>query len=253
MICPHCGHENTEGRKYCRGCAKPLASQPAAAKSTPPAHDRPVDSTVDDLPAIKILDPFAEDSSPATSSAPAVSKKIVSRKIIAVAAALVVIGGLALWFVHKRNRDRDAEAALAQSALNSVAYHPDAESPQNREHLLAALRLIVAQQEARLAEDPDDLNVCSVNVFGDDDLGQHVRESHYIIDQQCQPRTAEGIALRNGFTVTATPKSEGNPVGAPTYCVDQTKVIRRYTQPNEVNDATSVQHLTCPLDGKPTE
>jgi hypothetical protein len=226
-----------------------LASVPAAAKPTLPTDDQPVDSTLDDLSAIKILDPFAEDSSPRPSSAP-----VVSKKLIAIAAVLVlVIGGVAFWLVHQRNRDRDAQAALAQSALNSVAYHPDAESLQNREHLLAALRLIVAQQEARLAEDPDDLNVCAVNVFGDDELGRHVRESHYIIDQQCQPRTADGRAIRDGFTVTAMPKSEGNPAGAPSYCVDQTKIIRRYADANEVNDATRVQHLTCPLDGQPTE
>jgi hypothetical protein len=252
MICPHCGHENAEGRKYCRGCAKALASEPVAAKSTPPTHDQPAhstvaDSTVVDPPAIKILDPFAEDSSPAPPSA-------VSKQVIVIAALLaIVIGGVVFWFMHKRDRDREAQAAQAESALNNVAYHPIAESPENRQHLLAALRLIVAQQEARAADDPDDLNVCAVNLFGNDELGRHVRESHYIIDQQCQPRTAEGRAIRNGFTVTATPKSEDNPAGAPTYCVDQTKVIRRYTEANEVNDATSVQHLTCPLDGQPTE
>ncbi len=247
MICPHCGHENAEERKYCRGCTKALAAEPAAAKSTSPTDDQPVDSTLDDPPAIKILDPFAEDSSPVPSSAP-----VVSKKLIGIAAVLVVaIGGLAFWFVHKSDRDHDAQAA--QSAVNSVAYHPDAESPQNREHLMAALRLIVAQQEARLADDPDDLNVCAVNVFGDDELGRHVRESHYMIDQQCQPLTAEGRAIRDGFTVTATPKSDGNPAGAPTYCVDQTRIIRRYADANEVNDATRVQHLTCPLDGQPTE
>jgi hypothetical protein len=248
MICPHCGHENTEGRKYCRGCAKALASEPAAAKSTPPTHDQPAHSTVDDPPAIKILDPFADDTSSAPSPTP-----VVRKKVIAIAAVLVVIGGLVFWFLHKRDRDQDAQAAQAESTLNSVAYHPIVESPANREHLMAALRLIVAQQEARAADDPDDLNVCAVNVFGDDELGRHVRESHYIIDQQCQPRTAEGRAIRNGFTVTATPKSEGNPAGAPSYCVDQTKIIRRYADANEVNDATSVQHLTCPQDGQPTE
>jgi hypothetical protein len=226
-----------------------LASEPAVAKSTPPTGDQPVDSASNDPPPIKTLDPFAEDSSPVPSSAP-----VVSKKLIAIAAVLVVvISGLALWFVHKSDRDRDAQAAQTQSALNSVAYHPIAESPENREHLMAALRLIVAQQEARLADDPDDLNVCAVNVLGSDELGGHVRESHYMIDQQCQPRTAEGRAIRNGFTVTAMPKSEGNPAGAPTYCVDQTKIIRRYAYADEVNNATSVQHLTCPVDGQPTE
>lgn len=244
MICPHCGHENADGRKYCRFCAKALASEPAAVKFTPSAHDQPGDSTLGEPPAIKILDPFADDSSPAPTSDP-----VLSKKVIAIAAALtVVVVSLVFWFMHKNGRDQDA-----QSTVTSVAYHPDAESPINREHLLAALRLIVAQQEGRLADDPDDLNICAVNVSGNDELGGHVRESHYIIDQQCQPRTAEGRAIRDGFTVTATPKIEGNPVGAPTYCVDQTKIIRRYTDASAVDDATRVQHLTCPLDGKPTE
>jgi len=250
MTCPHCGHENDEGRKYCRFCAKALASEPAPAKPAPPAGDQPADSTPADLPAIRNLDPFAdEDSSPAPSSGSSVNKKV-----IAIAAVLIVaIGAVVFWFMHKSERDREAQAAQEQSALNNVAYHPDAESPQNREHLLAALRLIVTQQEARLADDPDDLNVCAVNLFGNDELGGHVRESHYLIDQQCQPRNAEGNAIRNGFTVTATPKIEGNPAGAPAYCVDQTKITRRYTDVSAVTDATSTQHLTCPLDGKPVE
>ena len=118
---------------------------------------------------------------------------------------------------------------------------------------MAALRMIVAQQEARLADDPDDLNLCAVKLLGNDELGQHVRASRYIIDQECQPRTDDGRAIRNGFTVTATPKLEDNPAGTPTYCVDQTKIIRRYTDSNTVNNATSVQHLTCPLDGQPVQ
>jgi len=249
MICPHCSHENAEGRRYCRFCAKALASEPAPAKSAPSTDSQPAHATPVDLPPIKNLDPFADDASPASSSGSAASKKVIG----IAAAAIVVIGAVAFWFMHKNDRDRDAQAAHQQSALNTVAYHPDAESPQNREHLLAALRLIVAQQEARLADDPDDLNVCAVNLFGNDELGGHVRESHYLIDQQCQPRNADGNAIRNGFTITATPKIEGNPAGAPAYCVDQTKIIRRYTDVNAVNDATSVQHLTCPLDGKPVE
>jgi len=246
MLCPHCDHENAEGRKYCRFCAKALAPEPAAAKATPPAHEPPAEPTVDEPPAIKILDPFADDSSPIPSSNP-----VLSKKVIAIAAVLMVVaGGLVFWFMHRNGHGQDAQS---ESPVTGVAYHPDAESPQNRGHLLAALRLIVAHQEARLADDPDDLNICAVNVSGDDELGGHVRESHYIIDQQCQPRTADGRAIRDGFTVTAMPKSEGNPAGAPGYCVDQTKIIRRYADAGAVYDATRVQHLACPLDGQPTE
>lgn len=35
MLCPHCGHENIDGRKYCRACAKPLASDHKDASSPP--------------------------------------------------------------------------------------------------------------------------------------------------------------------------------------------------------------------------
>ena len=249
MICPHCGHKNPEERKYCRGCAKMLALPPAAAEPAPLTDEQRADSTPVDLPAIKNLDPFADDASFEPSSAPAVSPKV-----IAIAAVLIaVIAGAVFSFMHKSARDQDAQAAQAQSTVNNVAYHPIVESPENHEHLLAALHLIVAQQEARLADDPDDLNVCAVNVLGNDELGGHVRESHYIIGQQCQPLTADGRAIRDGFTVTATPKIEGNPTGAPAYCVDQTKIIRRYADADKVNDATGVQHLTCPLDGEVVE
>jgi len=249
MICPHCDHDNAEGRKYCRFCAKALASEPAAAQPAPLTDDQLADSTPADPLPIKNLDPFAEDSSSAPS--PGLSG---SQKIIAIAAVLVVvIGAVAFWFMHKSNRDLSTQAESAQNLVNSVAYHPIVESPENREHLMAALHLIVAQQEARLADDPDDLNVCAVNVFGGDELGGHVRESHYLIDQQCQPLTAEGKAIRNGFTVTATPKIEGNPAGAPAYCVDQTKIIRRYADAGALSDATGGQHLICPLDGQPVQ
>lgn len=240
MNCPHCGFENQEGRRYCRGCAKPLASEPAAAQSPEPVSDHaesvPVNSSS--------VDSFA--TNPSAPSSPALNKKVIAAAPVLV----VVVAGLAFWFTHKSGHDQDARS---ESPLNNVAYHPDAASLKNREHLMAALRLIVALQEARLAEDPDDLNVCGVNVFGNDDLGEHVRQSHYIIDQQCQPRTPDGRAIRTGFTVTAMPKSEGNPTDAPAYCVDQTKIIRRYADLNEVHNATSVQHLTCPLDGQPLE
>jgi hypothetical protein len=255
MICPHCGHENAEGRKYCRGCAKALASEPTAAKSVPPIPAQPVDSSsVPSSVNSSPIDPFTADSSFADSSFEKPVGPAISKKVIAIAAGLVVvIAGLVFWFTHKSDHGTNVQAEQAQDPINTVAYHPDPASLKNREYLMAALHLIVAQQEARLADDPDDLNVCAVNIFGDDDLGRHVRQSHYIIDQQCQPRTADGIALRNGFTVTAVPKSDSNPADAPSYCVDQTKIIRRYADAHEVNNATNVQHLTCPIDGQPVE
>jgi hypothetical protein len=33
MNCPHCAHDNPEGRKYCRACAKPLTTAPDEAPS----------------------------------------------------------------------------------------------------------------------------------------------------------------------------------------------------------------------------
>jgi len=39
MMCPHCSHENAEGRKYCRRCGKPLAREAVPtfpASPTPP-------------------------------------------------------------------------------------------------------------------------------------------------------------------------------------------------------------------------
>jgi hypothetical protein len=260
MNCPHCGFENQEGRKYCRGCAKALAAPPAAASSEAESSDQLADapsvdaSTVDSssVHSSSAHAPSEESHAPALSSAPATSG--ISRNLIAVVATLVLIlAGGAFWFMHKSGHDQDTQTAQAQSPVANAAHHPDAASLKTREHVLAGLRLIVTQQEARLADDPDDLNVCAVNVFGSDDLGSLVRESHYIFDQQCQPQTADGRAIRNGFTVTATPKVEDNPSDAPTYCVDQTKIIRFYADSNEVNNATSVQHLTCPADGKPIQ
>ena len=262
MICPHCGFENQDGRKYCRGCAKSLAA-PTALADVAPTHDQmvdspsgdptPVDSNPIDHAAVNAANPHSLSVDP-HSAGPSASPSGVNKKVIAIAAVLVVaIGGGVFWFMQKSDHAKDAGSGQAQSPLSSVAYHPDAASVKNREHVMAALRLIVAQQEARLADDPDDLDVCAVNTFSDNELGQHARESHYIIDQQCQPRTADGRAIRNGFTVTATPKLENNPADAPAYCVDQTKIIRRYADSSEVTNATSGQHLVCPVDGQPVQ
>lgn len=264
MICPTCGFQNQEGRKYCRSCAKALAAPPAAqsepelsepesfeqlAESTPieaPAVDSSYDALLADLPTERSFEPISSSSS---ASGPG-----ISRNVIAIAAVLVVvIGGAAFWFLHKGGDDAGAQTAQTQNPVANAAHQPDPAAQKTREQVVSALRLIVAQQEARLADDPDDLNVCAVNVFGNDDLGRHVRDSHYIYDQQCQPQTSDGRAIRNGFTITATPKVEDNSADAPTYCVDQTKIIRRYADSSAVNNATSVQHLTCPLDGQPLQ
>jgi hypothetical protein len=260
MICPHCGFQNQEGRKYCRSCAKALAAPPAPAPSDPDSVDQlanpisPDTASVDSSPVhSSSAELSSEESHAATLSRPS-SASGISRNVIVIATVLVIaIAGAAFWFMHKSGHDADAQAAPVQNTVANAARQPDAASQKTREQVIAALRLIVAQQEARLADDPDDLNVCAVNVFGNDDLGQRVRNSHYIFDQQCEPLTADGKAIRKGFTVTATPKVEDNPADAPTYCVDQTKIIRRYADSGEVNNATSVQHLTCPLDGQPLQ
>ncbi len=36
MLCPHCGHENADGRKFCRFCTKPLASEAAPSQPARP-------------------------------------------------------------------------------------------------------------------------------------------------------------------------------------------------------------------------
>ncbi len=273
MNCPHCGFLNQEGRKYCRGCAKALAAPPAITPSEPAPADAQLDESAVQASAVDsssvqsssvqsssaqppIADrpterSFESNSSSASAPASGISRNVI---VIAIAAVLVIaIAGGAFWFLHKGGNDTSAQAAPAQTPVANAAYHPDAAAQKTHEEVLAALRLIVARQEARLAEDPDDFNVCAVNVFGNDDVGTHARESHYIFDQQCEPLTADGRAIRKGFTITATPKVEDNPADAPTYCVDQTRIIRRYTDSSEVNNATSVQHLTCPLDGQPLQ
>jgi len=41
MLCPHCGHDNVAGRKFCRSCAKPLAADTAPSFPVSPIAPAP--------------------------------------------------------------------------------------------------------------------------------------------------------------------------------------------------------------------
>ncbi|MDW8084456.1 MAG: SPFH domain-containing protein [Candidatus Caldarchaeum sp.] len=40
VVCPHCGHQNQQGAKFCTNCGKPMAPQPTSNKC-PSGHDVP--------------------------------------------------------------------------------------------------------------------------------------------------------------------------------------------------------------------
>jgi hypothetical protein len=294
MLCPHCGHDNPAGRKYCRGCAKslaadakpvtPPASGPAAAGPIPvtgrPAISQPaITPPVISKMAIASLGLSFLAFLPPVGIVSVVMGHISRRQIAASQgrqtgswfafaglilsyAQLLVMGFLFLLVIsfgfeanHNLDRNRYVRAALVERILNGDPNHPSAAvMAKNGENLMDALHLIQARQETYQAEHSGNY-ACALNYLEppgrDDELTAHVRNSHYALQLVCRRLNSDGRA--DQYAVSAVPRSGSNPPNAPIYCLDETKVIRRYTDANEVNGAVLYQHQPCPEDGQPAE
>ena len=258
MRCPHCGFENTEGRKFCRGCAKPLASpEPAAPTPSLPAAPLTPEATVPSPPATANVHPMAIACLALSFLAIIVPVGIasvvmghISRKQIAQSngrqkgtglafagliisylqfalVLLIAMGIHAAW--HKMNQELDhdefARAAMVeQIRLGSRKSSADVE--KQRRYAIDALRLIHASQVEYVKAHPDSGYACTLETLGWDpsianELDLYVNSSHYEIKiYECRgPEDPR-------YVVVAIPRSEANPEGSPIYCLDQTGAIR---------------------------
>jgi Domain of unknown function (DUF4190) len=207
MICPHCAHDNPEGRKYCRACAKPLTAGAEAAPS-------------------RVVEAAPTNAAPAPSAppvyAPAQSKlnvfSVVSLVcgffgvIVPFSLAAVVFGHLSRAQIAKSDgRERGAGLAFAglimgyaelaffalillgfMGVVRDLRRHFDAANPNTREALMQrlaygdpnavnpaksarqqetakqALRYIRAQETQLLTDHPGDGYACQLSKVGFD-------------------------------------------------------------------------------------
>ena len=290
MVCPNCGRENIEGRKFCRFCARPLTgvaapSQPAMPSALPSSPHAPLPSQASNRPPVTntmaiasfglsflafILPlgiasvvmghisrrQIAKSAGRQRGTGLAFAGLILSYFQLAVVGLICLAVGVELFGLNgELDRHPDARAALAARFKYGDPYHPNAtQINQHRQNAIDALRLIAARQGEYLAAHPDEGYACQVYLLESgasegSELGAHLRDSRYEIKiAQCRG-TREN---ENQYAVTAIPRSDFNPPDSPVYCLNQTGIIRKYSdkQTNDMNIAILFQHDTCPSQGE---
>ena len=283
MLCPHCGFDNAEGRNYCRRCTKPLAPEALAAKPTSPVAPRPRISVtpapaVNKMAVASLAFSFLAFIVP-LGIASVVMGHISRRRITAsqgretgtgIAFAGLILSYLQLLVVgvifviavclgyelnQKLDHDPYVRAALTERMLNGNPDHPSAAvMAKNGPNLMDALHLIIARQEDYRTEH-DGNYACHINYLEqlgqEDELADHVRNSHYSVQVICTGADDQGRA--GHYAVTGFPRTESNPPNSPYYCVDETKIIRRYSDAEGVSAVLAYQRHSCPEDGEPVE
>jgi len=277
MLCPHCGHENVAGRKYCRACAQPLAPEIAPPQSVAPAPTfvtAAVTSSPRSTPDVNHMAIASLSLSVLAFFVPLGIASVVmghmSRAQIArsngrqigtwLAFAGLVISYFQLTLVaivclnlasalHRMNRQVGQDDFL-RAAMVAQLLHRTPNPTSNRKNAIDSLRLIHARQTDYLAAHPDEGYACQLHQLWDQtapsELNLHITNSHYAIQiYQCR-----GFDQKQ-YAVIAIPQSDSNPLYSPVYCVDQTGVVRR-ADPDLLNDLTRIlitERKSCPLSG----
>jgi large-conductance mechanosensitive channel len=275
MLCPHCGHDNVDGRKYCRACAKPLASDVKVARpalnarpgtilpaSTPdPISVSPPAGVVNGMAIASLALSFVAFILPLGIAAAVMGH--ISRKQIAKSqgrqtgtglafaglvitylqfAAVIVVCFALIAALGGMNRDLDRNRHARAALLEAMySYHrPTADDyARQRRNAVDALRLIHADESDYLAAHPDEGYACAMYQFigpvTTNEVNMHIATSHYEVKID-QCRGADMQHVDDRvYAAVAIPRSDSNPPDAPAYCVDQTGVVRRYA-PGMIND-----------------
>jgi Domain of unknown function (DUF4190) len=218
MICPNCAHDNPQGRKYCRACARALAPQTTPATARAPAGSPAPTSISASVAANPKLNALAVASLVCGFlaliipfglaavvfghvSRGQISKSGGREKGNAVAFAglilgygqLAIFGVILLGFVglvqdirhHFDQANPNTRAALleriAHGDPNAVT---PAKSSRQQEAAIQALHLIRAKETQYIAEHPDEGYACQMykvgfDPGGDTELNTLLRESDY--------------------------------------------------------------------------
>jgi hypothetical protein len=218
MICPNCAHDNPEGRKYCRACAKELVPETAPATARVPAApaapgliSAPVaaDPKLNTLAVASLVCGFLALMVPFGLAAVVfghLSRGQIARSRgrekgsgIAFAGLILGYGQLAVFGVillallgfvqdirhHINNANPNTRAALleriAHGDPNEVT---PAKSARHQEAAIQALQLIRAKETQYIAEHPEEGYACQMyqvgfDPGGDTPLNMLFRESDY--------------------------------------------------------------------------
>lgn len=279
MNCPHCAHENPEGRNYCVACAKPLAAQPATRVSAPPRISggaRLSNPKLNKMAVASLILGFFSLIPPLGIAAVVFGH--VSRSQIAksgrreegtgIAFAGLILGYIQLAvlgilflgmlgfiqdFRHELDKHPNTRLALAERIAHGDPYTVNpAKSARQQESAIQALHLIGAQEVSYLAAHPDRGYACQLYLVGFDPVGNSelstlMRESDYDTKFIRCGRISAPIYL-----VLSVPRSAGNPAEAPVFCLDQANGIEKYT-PEQSRDAVATLMTAvadpCPLTG----
>lgn len=291
MVCPLCGQENADGRKFCRFCAKPLAVEPAPSQpemsSAPPsspllrtpihpaaghAVPNPLATASLALSFLAFIVPLgiasvvmghisrsqiAKSQGRQSGTGLAFAGLIISYLQLAVV-ALIGASLVSMLFGINRELDRQpyTRAALAARLKYGDPYHPSsAEIERHRQNAVDALRLLAARQNEYLAAHPAEGYACQI----------------YSLQPAASEANELDVHLRNSkylikidqcrgtgdnrYAVVAIPRSEFNSPESPVYCLNQTGIIRKYDpgRTTGVQNAILFQHDTCPQDGEIVE
>jgi hypothetical protein len=287
MVCPRCGHQNDDARKYCRGCAKPLASQPPSLPTEatptvglPPADALPLaEPRLNKLALASLLLSVFAFIFPLGIVAIVlghISRFQIARsggrqKGMGTALAGLLMGYLELGIValamllfvgvwtesreFPKPRPNFVDLILDRLAEGDPAKVTPEKTARHRENTLAALRVIRDNQAAYLAAQPGQGYACQLDQLGlsVDDLPwmSLIRESDYDVRiLRCSPLGAPS------YVVLAIPRSEGNHAEAATYCLDPAHGIESYDIDQARDAIPSVvtrANDPCPLSGTHVE
>ena len=292
MLCPHCGHDNADGRKFCRACAKPLAPEVISAKPASPvvpivASPVPTTRLPTSTPLVNRMAiasfalsfltfivpvgiaavvmghisrrQIANSQGRQTGTGWAFAGLIISYLQLAVV-ALLMVAAVGLWSDINRHLDRDhyVRAALVERIMNGDPDHPSAAvMAKNGKNLIDALHVIQERQEAYQARNAGSY-ACQLiyleNLGTEDELIVLVRNSHYKVEVRCGGMNESKTAIVQ-YSVIAMPNRTANPPNAPSYCADETKTIRRYASTNTdgLSAVLMYQRQSCPEDGEVVE
>jgi hypothetical protein len=278
MICPNCSHENPEGRKYCRACAKPLVPQavferPAPSQTLHASSAKPLLSKMAlaslILSFFSLIVPFGiaalvlghmSRNRIAMSGGRLRGRWLAFAGLIlgyiqAPVGALLFLGGIGFLyqFNQELNRHPGDRAALVAVIKNGgpnkkVPADDPAKYPQEA---VEALHMIRARQSEYLNAHPDEGYACRLDQIGEplnpgNELGALIAKSHYQIGiERC------GTANNLWYTVLASSKTAY--LSSPVYCMDSNGVIYTYS-PDQINNVigrlVAVNPELCPQSGE---
>lgn len=289
MICPDCGFDNPEGRNFCRGCTKPLAPEPAVPATAAPLPPLPaplIPAPAPDSPKVNRLALASFGLSilgfiPPIGIASVVMGHMARKQIAASQGRetgagyaftglllsygqlflVALIFGLLVVIARELNQKVDGNqyfrTALLERIMNGDPNHPSgSQVSQQQENALAALRLIEGRQETFRDEHPQgNAYACQINEltpgFRDDEVWVRIRAANYAVNVTCRMKVANGIAVAEGWQATAYPRAEST--REPAYCMDETKIIRRYDNESALGTMTPYAAQPCPENGQPVE